>query len=208
MAKQTIESLVDGGKASAGPPLGPALGPMGVNLGDVIAAINERTKDMAGMKVPVKVTVDTDTKEFEIEVGTPPASALIKKELNLKTASQEPGKQRVADLTKEQVRKLALIKFGNDDESSLKQIEGTARSMGISVGMGAVTEEEKKEYEEAKAAEAAAEEAKAKEAEEAKPEGEAAEEEAEGEAKPGEGEAEERPEDKPAGRERGKEKRD
>ena len=84
MAKQTIESLVEGGKASAGPPLGPALGPIGVNIGDVIAKINERTRDMAGMKVPVKVIVDTETKEFEIDVGTPPASALIKKELNLK----------------------------------------------------------------------------------------------------------------------------
>jgi large subunit ribosomal protein L11 len=153
MAKQTIESLVDGGKASAGPPLGPALGPMGVNIGDVIAAINERTKDMAGMKVPVKVTVDTDTKEFKIDVGTPPASALIKKELGLKKASQEPGKQRVGDLTEEQVKKIAKVKFGSHDDSAFNQIKGTARSMGITVGKGAVTDEEKKAYEEAKKAE-------------------------------------------------------
>ena len=83
MAKQTIEALVDGGKVSAGPPLGPALGPIGVNIGEVIAAINEKTRDMAGMKVPVKVIVDTETREFEVEVGTPPTSALIKKELTL-----------------------------------------------------------------------------------------------------------------------------
>jgi large subunit ribosomal protein L11 len=153
MAKQTIESLVEGGKASAGPPLGPALGPMGVNIGDVIARINERTRDMAGMKVPVKVTVDTDTKEFEIEVGTPPMSALIKKELGLPKASQEPGRQRVADLNLEQARKLAKIKFGTDEEPAVNQVRGTARSMGISVGEGRVTEEEKKAYEEAKAVE-------------------------------------------------------
>ena len=133
MAKQTIEFLVEGGKASAGPPLGPGLGPMGVNIGDVIAAINKRTRDMAGMKVPVKVVVDSDTKEFEIDVGTPPASALIKKELGLKKASQEPGKQRVADLTPEQVKKIAKIKFGSDDESAASQIKGTARSMGVTV---------------------------------------------------------------------------
>lgn len=167
-----------------------AKGPIGVNIGDVIAAINERTKDMAGMKVPVKVTVDTDTKEFEIDVGTPPCSALIKKELNLKKASQEPGKQRVADLTEEQVKKIAKVKFGDDSESSMNQVIGTARSMGITVGKGAVTEEEKKAYEAAKAAEEAEAEAAAKAKEEEKPaEGEEAkEEDAESGEKPAEGE--------------------
>ena len=168
MAKQTIESLVDGGKASAGPPLGPALGPMGVKIGDVIAAINEKTRDMAGMKVPVKVIVDSDTKAFEIEVGTPPTSALIKKELNLKKASQTPGKERLADLSVEQAKKIAKIKFGSDDNSAVNQVIGTARSMGISVGKGVVTEEEKKAYEAAKKEEEAAKEstAPAKEGEE------------------------------------------
>ena len=186
MPKQTIDSLVEGGKASAGPPLGPALGPMGVNIGNVIAAINEKTRDMAGMKVPVKVTVDTDTKEFEIDVGTPPASALIKKELGLKKASQTPGKERLADLTKEQARKIARIKFGSDEKPFLDQIVGTARSMGISVGQGEVTEEEKKAYEEAMKAEeeaAAEKEAKAAEGEE-KPEGEGSPEESQEGEKP------------------------
>jgi large subunit ribosomal protein L11 len=155
MAKQTIESLVDGGKASAGPPLGPALGPMGVNIGKVIAAINEKTREMAGMKVPVKVIVDSDTKAFEIEVGTPPTSALIKKELNLKKASGTAGKERISDLSVEQAKKIAKIKFGSDDEPSVRQVEGTARSMGVTVGKGAVTEEEKKAYEETKKAEEA-----------------------------------------------------
>lgn len=194
MARQTIEALVDGGKASAGPPLGPALGPMGVNIGEVIAAINEKTKDMAGMKVPVRVTVDTDTKEFEVEVGKPPISALIKKELNLQKASEEPGKKRVGDLTKEQARRIARVKFGSEDEASLRQVEGTARSMGITIGEGAVTEDEIKAYEEAKAAEeaekAAAAPPEAPEGEEAKPEEEAEE------AKPAEGESKEEKKEK------------
>ena len=74
MAKETIDSLVDAGNASAGPPLGPALGPTGVNIGKVIAAINEKTAAFAGMKVPVKIIIDTDKKDFEIKIGSPPAS--------------------------------------------------------------------------------------------------------------------------------------
>ncbi len=69
-----IEALIDGGKASAAPPLGPALGPMGVNIGQVIAEINKKTEHFKGMQVPVKVIVDKETKSFEITVGTPPAS--------------------------------------------------------------------------------------------------------------------------------------
>ena len=78
--KQTISSLVTGGEASAGPPLGPAMGPMGVNIMQVIEAINEKTKEFKGMKIPVTVSVDTDTKEWEIEVGIPSAAALLLKE--------------------------------------------------------------------------------------------------------------------------------
>ena len=80
MAKETVDALITGGKATAAPPLGPALGPKGVNIGKVVADINTKTKDFAGMQVPVKVIIDTDTKEFEIKIGTPPASGLIKKE--------------------------------------------------------------------------------------------------------------------------------
>jgi large subunit ribosomal protein L11 len=197
MPKQTIEALVDGGKASAGPPLGPSLGPIGVNIGEVIAAINEKTRDMAGMKVPVKVIVDTDTKQFEIEVGTPPTSALIKKELGLQKASEEPGKKRVADLSPDQVKKIARIKFGSDDDSAFRQVEGAARSMGISVGKGEVTQEEVNAYEETKAAEEAAKaqaEAEKKPAEGEPPEGEEPAKEGE-EPEPSEGK-EEKPKEK------------
>ena len=88
MATQSVDALVEGGKASAAPPLGPALGPLGVNIGQVVAEINKKTASFQGMQVPVKVNVDTDTKEFNITVGTPPASALIKKEANLKSGLQ------------------------------------------------------------------------------------------------------------------------
>ena len=185
MGKQVIESLVEAGKASAGPPLGPALGPMGVNIKAIVDAINEKTKDMAGMKVPVKVTVDTNTKEFEIEVGTPPIAGLIKKELGIEKGSGEAGTARVGDLTKEQVKKIARIKFGSDDVSFLNQVKGTCRSMGITVGEGKVTEEELKAQEEARKTKEEEATAAAAEKEAAK-EGEASEgkEKEEGEKKP------------------------
>ncbi len=142
MGKETIELLVEGGKATAAPPLGPTLAPLKVNVGEVVAEINKKTGDMAGMKVPVKVTVDTDTKKFEISVGTPPVTALIKKELGLGKGSSEAGIARVGDLKEEQVKKIARIKFGSEDKRYTEMIKGTARSMGISVGQGSVTAEE------------------------------------------------------------------
>lgn len=164
MPKQTTSAMVEGGKATAGPPLGPALGPTGVNVKKVVDTINERTKDMNGMQVPVKVIVDTEKKTFEVVVGTPPVSALIKKETNLKKGCKEPGIKRVGDLTEEQVSKIAKIKFGSDTKRFTSMVTGTARSMGITVGKGAITEEELRRYEEMdrakEAAAAAKEEAK------------------------------------------------
>jgi len=137
MAKETIETLVDGGKATAGPPLGPALGPMGVNIGQVIAEINNKTADFKGMKVPVKVIIDKDTKEFEVTVGTPPASALIKKEAGVQKGAGNPLTEKVADLKIEQVIKIANMKqdalLGKDNFGRVKEIVGTCQSMGILV---------------------------------------------------------------------------
>ncbi len=132
-----IEALVDGGKASAGPPLGPALGPLKVNIKEVIDAINEKTAPFAGMKVPVKVIVDEETREFEIKVGTPPASALIKKELGIEKGAQQPGKEVVGDLSMEQVIKIAEMKMDNmlttDLKKAVKTIIGTCQSMGVTI---------------------------------------------------------------------------
>ena len=97
--KQTISSLVTGGEASAGPPLGPAVGPMGVNIMQVIDAINEKTSDFKGMKIPVTVSVDSDTKEWEIEVGIPSASALLLKEAGIQKGSSTSGTEWAGDIT-------------------------------------------------------------------------------------------------------------
>jgi large subunit ribosomal protein L11 len=132
MAKQTINALVQGGKANAGPPLGPALGPTGLNIGDVISEINEKTKEYAGIDIPIKVIVDG--KEFEIEVGSPPVSALIKKELKIEKGSGT--KDTVAgDITLEQVIKIAKMKKDSLKSKDLKnaslQILGTCKSMNV-----------------------------------------------------------------------------
>ncbi len=137
MAKETIEVLVEGGKATAAPPLGPALGPIGVNISQVVGQINEKTADFKGMKVPVKVTVDRDTKDFAISVGTPPASALIMKEAGIDKGAQRPGEEHVADLKIEQVIKIAKMKSdsltGKDSVMKVREIIGTCKSMGVFV---------------------------------------------------------------------------
>jgi len=143
MAKETIEALVDGGKASAGPPLGPALGPKGVNIGQVIQAINKVTDIFKGMQVPVKVIIDTATKKFDIEVGTPPASALIKKETGIEKGSGNPKLDKVANILIEQIIKIAKMKesslLGKTLKERIKEIMGTCNSMGVLVeGVSAV----------------------------------------------------------------------
>lgn len=132
----TVEALVDGGRASAGPPLGPALGPKGVNIGQVIAKINEKTKAFDGMKVPVKIIINDD-KSFEIKVGTPPISALIKGELGLSSGSGSPKADKVGNLTIDQAKKLADMKnddlLGADMKARVMEVAGNCVSMGITV---------------------------------------------------------------------------
>jgi large subunit ribosomal protein L11 len=137
MATQSVDALVEGGKASAAPPLGPALGPLGVNIGKVVAEINKHTEAFKGMKVPVKVTIDTTTKEFTISVGTPPAAQLIKTEARIEKASGRPKTEHVADLRIEQIIKIAKMKqsslLGKDLKACVKEIIGTCNAMGIMV---------------------------------------------------------------------------
>jgi large subunit ribosomal protein L11 len=134
---ETIEALVDGGKATAGPPLGPALGPLGVNIGEVIGTINAKTKAFAGMKVPIKVIVDPATKKFEIKVGTPPTSALIVKELGIAKGSGSTRVDKVGNLTMEQAMKVAEMKqdslLGKTVKERVLEITGTCVSMGINI---------------------------------------------------------------------------
>jgi len=108
--KKTIDALVPGGQASGGPPLGPALGPLGVNVLAIVTKINEATKSFAGMKVPVKIIVDVETKEFEVVVGTPTMSALIVSELGIGKGSGNPKAEKVGNLSLEQVLRIAGVK--------------------------------------------------------------------------------------------------
>jgi large subunit ribosomal protein L11 len=137
MAKQSVKVLVEAGKATPGPPLGPALGVLGVNVAQVVAKINEKTAHLEGMKVPVTVIVDTKTKQFEIEVGLPPVSVIIKKELGLEKGSKTAGKEIVGDLPFEKVVKIAKERLGStlarDLTKAVKEVLGTCVSMGVTV---------------------------------------------------------------------------
>jgi len=132
--KITVQALIDGGKATPGAPLGPALGPLGVNMGQIVATINERTKSFEGMKIPVKVIVDKENKSFEIEVGMPPTSALIKKELGIETGAKAKG-EVVGNLTMQQVINVAKAKGSVSLAKGLKptvcEVLGTCLSMGV-----------------------------------------------------------------------------
>ena len=134
---EKLEVLVDGGKATPGPPLGPALGPMGVNVIQVVNAINEKTKAFAGMKVPVTLFVDSKTKAFEIKVGTPPVSALILKEIGMEKGSGSPKTTKIGNLKVEQVQKIAEMKkdamLGKDKKARFREVVGTCVSMGVTV---------------------------------------------------------------------------
>jgi len=134
---QKISSLVTGGKASAGPPLGPALGPMGVNIMEVINAINEKTKDFEGMKVPVTVSVDPDTKKWDIEIGIPSSAALLLKEIGIQKGSGTSGTDWVGDIGMDGIVKVAKTKLENSYADSLKsvtkEIIGTCLCLGIKV---------------------------------------------------------------------------
>ncbi|MBN2067830.1 MAG: 50S ribosomal protein L11 [Candidatus Diapherotrites archaeon] len=132
-----VSVLVEGGKASAGAPLGPALGPLGVNIGQVVAQINEKTKAFSGMKVPVKVDVDASTKTFTISVGSPPTSALIKKEIGIDKGAANPAKDVAGNISMEQVLKVVSMKIDNlasyKVKSAAKEVIGVCDSMGITV---------------------------------------------------------------------------
>src|ERR671930_256417 len=120
--KKSISALVSGGEASAGPPLGPALGPIGVNVLQVVNTINEKTREFPSMKVPVKVEVDTETKQFTVEVGIPPTAALIAKEGGFTNGSGTAGSNYVGDLSIENVINIAKTKMDGSYAIDLKGV--------------------------------------------------------------------------------------
>ena len=134
---KTVEVLVAGGQATAGPPLGPALGPLGINVMMVVNKINELTKDYAGMKVPVKVSVNPEDKTFEVTVGTPTASALLVAELKVEKGSGTPNSVKVGDLSVEQIVRIAKIKrpelLAKTLKGAAKEMMGTCVSIGVTI---------------------------------------------------------------------------
>ena len=139
MAKEvvtTIKLQAAGGQATPAPPIGPALGQHNVNIGQFVSQFNERTKDLGGMPVPVVISVYGD-RTFTFEVKSPPASALLKEAAQVAKGSGVPNKEKVGAVTMDQVRKIAERKIADlnasDIDNACRIIEGTARSMGITV---------------------------------------------------------------------------
>ncbi len=139
MAKEVmtiIKLQASGGKATPAPPIGPALGQHGVNIGQFVSQFNDRTRDLNGTTVPVVISVYTD-KSFTFEVKSPPASVLLKQAAEVAKGSGVPNKEKVGTVTVDQVRKIAETKMADlnahDLDNAEMIIRGTARSMGIEV---------------------------------------------------------------------------
>jgi large subunit ribosomal protein L11 len=139
MAKRitgTIKLQIPAGQANPAPPVGPALGQHGVNIMDFCKQYNARTKDQAGMLIPVVITVYHD-KSFTFETKSPPAAVLLKKAAGIASGSKEPNKDKVGKVTREQILEIIKTKQADlnavDEEAAIKVIAGTARSMGIEV---------------------------------------------------------------------------
>ncbi|KJR46349.1 LSU ribosomal protein L11p (L12e) [Desulfosporosinus sp. I2] len=142
MAKKVIGMVklaITAGKATPAPPVGPALGQHGVNIMGFCKEYNERTKDQAGLIIPVEITVYED-RSFTFITKTPPAAVLLKKMANINSGSAEPNRKKVASLPKSKVREIADIKMKDLNaasiEAAMRMVEGTARSMGIDIVEG------------------------------------------------------------------------
>ena len=139
MAKKVVTQIklhVTGGEANPSPPVGPALGQHGVNIGEFVKRFNDRSKDQPGMLLPIVITVYKD-KSFDFIIKSPPASVLLKKAAQLAKGAATPGRETVGKVTRAQVREIARIKMNDlnaaSEEAAMRVVEGTARSCGIAV---------------------------------------------------------------------------
>ncbi len=134
--KVKIKLQIPGGQATPAPPVGPALGQHGVNIGGFITQFNERTKDQQGVTLPVVINVYAN-KSFDFVVKKPPAAVLIKRAVEIVKGASVPGKEPVAAITKDKIREIARIKMEDMNTTSLeaaeRTIEGTARSLGVEI---------------------------------------------------------------------------
>jgi large subunit ribosomal protein L11 len=132
-----VDVLIKGGEATAGPPIGPALGPLGVNVPAIVNKINEATKEYAGMRVPVKIIIDIETKAFNVEVGIPTTAALILRELKSEKGSGKAGSEFIGELNFDSIVKIAKIRrsksLARSLKSAVKEVLGTCISMGVKV---------------------------------------------------------------------------
>jgi len=132
-----IKLLVDGGEMKPGPVVGQKLGPIGINIGQVISDVNKATQEFKGTKVPVSLDIDPKTKKFKVEVSSPPTSELLKKELSLETGSGDHKKNKVGNVSIETIIKVAKVKYPNmlarEFKSAVKSVIGSAVSLGILV---------------------------------------------------------------------------
>lgn len=135
--KKVVSVLVMGGEATAGAPLGPQLGPLGVNVLGIVNEINKVTADFKGMRVPVKIEVDQETKAFSVSVGTPTTSALVVKEAGVPKGSGKPNTELAGNVTFDKVLSIAKIKMGDSYaksiKSAVKEVVGSCVSMGVKV---------------------------------------------------------------------------
>ncbi len=139
MAKEIITKVklqIPAGQATPAPPVGPALGQQGVNIMEFCKAFNEKTGDQQGMIIPVVLTVYKD-RSFSFVTKTPPAAVLIKKSINLEKGSGEPNKEKVGEISRQQLEEIAKIKLkdlnARDLDAAVKIIEGTAKNMGVRI---------------------------------------------------------------------------
>ena len=134
--KSLVKLQIPGGKATPAPPIGPALGQAGINLQQFVTQFNDRTKDMVGSIVPVIISV-YDDRSFSFITKTPPASDLLRQAAGIKAGSGKPNREKVGQITKEQLRAIAEKKMpdlnANDIEAAMRIIAGSARQMGIEI---------------------------------------------------------------------------
>lgn len=137
MVDKTFNFIVNGGQATGGPPIGPALGPLGVNIMQIVNKINEETSEYQGLPVPVDIIIDTDTREFEVKVGMLTTFALISQTTGINKGSGEPNSNLVADMTFEQLVGITKKKrqgiFAASLKTAVREVLGTCQSAGVTV---------------------------------------------------------------------------
>ncbi len=139
MSESVISAIIEGGRATPGPPLGPAMGPLGINIGQVLADLNSQTAQFSGIKVPVKIFIDKATKKYRFEIGSPTTGEMVKKELGIEKGKKggPDDPKTVGDLSFDKVIKVAKAKSGSSLTKSLKagvsEVLGSCLSLGVSV---------------------------------------------------------------------------